>query len=272
MAGLSPGAWCKLLGKQKSEKRMSTSKKALEHVAALDHFYPRATYQIASMIRDRKTLGDWPDWCFLPMSAFFAIIADDPGNMDLTTMASDVARVSALGTWRYTQGVYQFDPDIVDAVLARPLTLDCAALFPLPEFCCLIDSTTKTKPFFVHLEHDLNSGRAELRFLFFMDNGDLFPLTLHLGEYTLEEGIKKWKTEGERVANLKGHLDGRLPSELVPYVAEAMEPAAHLVQYLCSDATLLSNDGEGPIVPAPKTKKGRTRIAVPKAPRVWRVV
>jgi len=56
-------------------------------------------------------LPNWPDWCFLPMSGFYAILSDDAqcDRLPLNQM-EDVARLAAMGTWRVTQGIYRFDP------------------------------------------------------------------------------------------------------------------------------------------------------------------
>ncbi|MEI7307014.1 hypothetical protein, partial [Pectobacterium atrosepticum] len=44
--------------------------------------------------------------------------------------------------------------------------------------------------FWVHLEHDVNDGRDELRLLVDSDNA-LYPLILHLGNWTISEAMDR---------------------------------------------------------------------------------
>ena len=87
----------------------------------------------------RKELGNWPDWCFLPLAGTYAIVSKGktPANQ-----AHHIGILGALAAWRVTQGIYRFDPTTFDAppgerashrVTSRP-----EVLFHLPEWCVYI--------------------------------------------------------------------------------------------------------------------------------------
>ena len=39
------------------------------------HLYPNAWKQVDEFRASRKELGDWPDWCFLPLAGTYAIVS-----------------------------------------------------------------------------------------------------------------------------------------------------------------------------------------------------
>jgi hypothetical protein len=72
-----------------------------------------------------------------------------------------------------TQGVYRFDPTVLDALWETPVTGDIPTevLYHLPEWCVYVNTPGKTwqggslHGFFAHLEHDVDDKRTELRFV-----------------------------------------------------------------------------------------------------------
>lgn len=129
-----------------------------DHVSALGKRYPEA-WKSLDAFRVRKDLPTWPDWCFLPMAAYFNIID--------ASQANDLALFGALYPWRTTQGVYRFDPDIYAAVCDTPLAgnLPMDVFYCLPEWCIYIETpgiqtaAGKLHGAFVHLEWDANTER-----------------------------------------------------------------------------------------------------------------
>jgi hypothetical protein len=54
--------------------------------------------------------------------------------------------------------------------------------------------------FFANLEHDMNSERKELRFVL-DQNGSLFSsIVLHLGEWSVHEGVQRIRDEAKKRA------------------------------------------------------------------------
>lgn len=92
------------------------------------------------MFRDSrgKDLPGWPDWCFMPMAAWYSIACHINGvDRLLLDLATEPARLGALGTWRYTQSVYRLDPDLFKAVWNTVPTgdLPCEVIYRMPEWC-----------------------------------------------------------------------------------------------------------------------------------------
>jgi hypothetical protein len=47
-------------------------------LGAFSRLYPNAWKQVDEFRADRKGLGNWPDWCFLPLAGAFAIVSKGP--------------------------------------------------------------------------------------------------------------------------------------------------------------------------------------------------
>ena len=161
----------------------------LDHLDVAGHMYPDAWKQVDVFRQSRGgTLPKWPAWCFLPMAAWYSIVSSDAGvDMLSPDLVPDVARLAAIGTWRYSQGIYQFD-ESAGAALSQTLLhgeIPTEVLLRLPEWCIYIETPGwkwfggMLHGFWCHLEWDANTGRRELRLLLDTDNG-IFPQILHL--------------------------------------------------------------------------------------------
>jgi hypothetical protein len=117
----------------------------LYHLNALSKQYPQAWKMVEGFRALRgKGLPAWPDWCFLPLAAWNKINKTCPGaNLKSPKLGSDLRKLAAMGTWRYTQGIYQFDQDLLTALINTELTgeLPCEVLLRLPEWSVYIDLT-----------------------------------------------------------------------------------------------------------------------------------
>ena len=123
----------------------------LEHLTAAGKLYPNAWPLVDEFRQDRgKGLPNWPNWCFLPMSAFYAIVSADAKVERLPLkLIGDVARLSALGTWRISQGVYRFDPDLAKALIDSPYYWrhPCGCPIPTPRMVYLCrDARVQLQP------------------------------------------------------------------------------------------------------------------------------
>src|SRR4051812_19272818 len=139
-------------------------------LGSFSRLYPDAWKQVDEFRANRQGLGNWPDWCFLPLAGAFAIVSRGrtvpPG-----ASVQHVGILGALAAWRVTQGIYRFDPTVLDALWETPVTGDIPTevLFHLPEWCVYIPTPDRRwhgaelHGVFAHLEHDVNDRRAELR-------------------------------------------------------------------------------------------------------------
>ena len=91
-------------------------------VGKLNHkVWKRADFLRAS--RGKDGLPDWPEWCYLPIGGWLAIVSGGSSKVSLH-MGGNVGRLAALGTWRATQGIYRFDPTIYQAIINTPMDGD----------------------------------------------------------------------------------------------------------------------------------------------------
>jgi len=244
------------------------------------HLYPDAWKRVDEFRASRKDLGDWPDWCFLPLAGTYAIVSKGK-TLQSPSLVQHVGILGALAAWRVTQGIYRFDPTTFDALWATPVSGDIPTevLFHLPEWCVYIPTPDKIwqgstlNGFFAHLEHDVKDRRTELRLVLDVSGaaGDqLVVMPIHLGKGGVTEGVGAMMKESARhfpvtVYTAPGEAE-RLSSDISPLVS--------LLLYLCSQAAEIKEAGAGmraPSHPKPqKTKKGM-RIFAPEHPSRWEV-
>lgn len=254
-----------------------------DHLIAAGHLYPSAWKQADSFRADRGVDGlpDWPDWCYLPMSAWYAIVSADAGVERLgpqhVSLVGDVARLAALGAWRCTQGIYRFDPALYNAVCETPVNGDLPhdVLYRLPEWCVYMETpelqwlNSPLHGVFAHMEWDVNSGRPELRLLMDAD-AQLAPLPLHLGAWSLAESISRMLDEAAVQAIAAGFaVDGH--AEAVKVLRHQVEPVVSLLLYLCAQASEIGDGVAKPANPAPKRTKAGLRMFPADRPTTWDV-
>lgn len=243
------------------------------HLDQVARDYPGVWATLDVFREDKEGLGGWADWCFLPLAASYAVVSQG-GHMP-PDKVGDVGRLGALYAWRYTQGIYRIDPSLLDDIGSTPITGDLPSdvLMQLPEWCIYIETPGLTwigQPmhgFFVHLEHDAEDRRAELRFLIDLDDW-LLPMPLHLGAWPLAEGIKRMLQESARHGDVR-QQDLHAIQDLM---RDSFSRAVNLVLFVVSQAgEIKSASGQRPGNPLPeKTKRGMRLFAADK-PSVWDV-
>lgn len=236
--------------------------------------WPQAWQQVKGFraVKD-KDLPDWPDWCYIPIAAGVAIATQgDNSRLYQATIDKRLspAVITAAATWRVSQGVYRFDADLYNSLVTQPLdgNVPCEALKRLPEWCVYIETYNASfydmsiVGFWAHLEHDANDGRMELRFVLMTEDGSNIPVSVHLGDWTLEEGLERMKAE-----SLK-HTPPGIGFDKIKEVdiSAEIEPLLQLVVYLCAE------NADMPQIRHPNTRVRMSgQVDVPREPRFWTV-
>lgn len=254
-------------------------------------YYPR-TPQFVDLIRREKggKVPDWPNWCFIPMAGWLEVIKDDLGAdfaLDPHRYAVDIANLAAIGTWRYTQGIYRIDADVARALVATPFLREIPAevLFRLPEWCLYVDCAglaleyggVPVFGFWVHLEYDMNTTTPELRFL--VDAGEpeqwqLFPFAVPMGGLTVAEAIGRVISPVVAASEPLSAAVGDSLADIVAPGARFISQIMPLVLFLCSEEPGIVSPKDPalrPSRPQPKRTKDGWRLFPAPGPRVWNV-
>lgn len=244
--------------------------------------YPWAWRQ-ADMFRQDKgeDLPDWPNWCFLPLAGAHAIVSGAPGHP--LDVAQEIGIFGALAAWRVTQGIYRFDSDLYASVIDTPLTGDipCDVLYQLPEWCVYVEtpelfvSDMRVYGFFAYLEHDINTGRAELRLV--IDGESISQVILHLGKWTLQEAISKAQAEAKRQAvkasmsRAAAVLSQLEDAGMHKALEDVATPCINLLLFICSQAGEVGTPEHRPENPKPKWAKKAWRLFPARNTTAWDV-
>ncbi|MDF1554424.1 MAG: hypothetical protein P1P84_15240 [Deferrisomatales bacterium] len=247
-----------------------------QQVAELARRYPGIWKAVDGFRASRgRELPEWPGWRYLPLAGAHAIASSGKPAPLAPREAAWVGRIGALAAWRPTQGIYRYDPELLEGLWTTPLAgeLPVEFFFRLPEWCVYLELGGRAglHGAYAHLEWDANDGRCEVRFLLDPGDGveDLLPVPLHLVPGgSLHDAAQAAQAETARQARNLGFptLGAGLPMD------EALSPMVSLLLYLCSEEPDV-RDGRGsqrlPRRPVPtRTKKG-LRLFPPNEPTVW---
>lgn len=258
----------------------------IKHLAAAMKHYPSTSRLVDTFRGNRdKDIQEWPSWCFIPMAGWYAIVSNDnadqcgPGGQLPLHLVSDVGRLAALGTWRYSQGIYSFDADLQHALCETVIagSIPSEALFRLPEWCVYIETPGRTwlgdtlHGYWAHLEHDINSGRAELRLLMDTEQ-ELLPIPVHIGKWTVTEAIDRSMSESTKQATKHNTTNFNVGMDTVASIAEEINPLISLLLYICSEEPEIDNSrqpGKHPQRATHKKVKGGWRLFPAEKPSRW---
>jgi hypothetical protein len=222
----------------------------VQHLESVSRDYPGIWRQYARFLalRGHPDLGDWPAWCFCPMAAAYAIVSGGGERTVELGRSLEISKVAALAAWRQTQGVYRFDPTLLEELLATPIAGDLPVehLQRLPEWCVYVElgglrlGAQQADPqlseplhgFFAHLERDAEDGRTELRLLLDQDAG-LIPIALHLGG-TIEASIAGFVAHANMQIAKRGAPLPAMGADLIGAISRAAAPLISALLYLCS--------------------------------------
>jgi hypothetical protein len=249
--------------------------------------YPDCWRQIDHVRHSVRAEGvTWPEWCWTPMAASYAVVSGGGDNRVPLERAHDVGRLAALSTWRLTQGIYRVDETLLDELWASDVdgALPVETLHHLPEWCVYVETPGRTwqgqllRGFWAHLEHEVDTGSTELRLLIDTDE-ELLPLPLPLGRgggtladagfALLDSATAQLARSGD---SWRATAIQRDASASVAELTAALRPLVSVVLYLCTTAEALrADDGRTPSRPEPRpARRGETpRYYPPAKPAVY---
>lgn len=222
----------------------------------------------------------WPEWCFVPMSAWNAFVLDRAFTIPPAIISIQMSRLHALMGWRYSKGIYRFDPEIFELLVNNPPegNIPSSVLKRLPEWSVYVETPggipqmPDLKGFFCSLEYEISERNPEvpeeLRLLLITDkalNG-MLPVPLKLGDWTVAEALNMIIRE----SGMSKKTNDRLTAE----VAEYVRPLLSLVLWICSDAPEIDSErqpGTSPSRPAEKKVKRGWRIFPASHEKIWTV-
>ncbi|EIZ8585526.1 hypothetical protein MQY53_003097 [Salmonella enterica subsp. enterica] len=252
--------------------------------------YPGA---MAKIERARQMKGrefpDWPYWCFLPMPIWTTLLINrEPDKYPpVSQEQKEILKLSVLGTWRYSKGVYTLHPVLLRALTETTLSdvLPVDVLLRLPEWCVYIRTPGITMKgealhgFWATINDD-TSGNSNKKSLYLLLNRQSGTEMEYL---SLKPGSVSTLLNERFDHNAARHMDAGLVGKLKksePFVAfmkgetENLSKLLSILLYLCSDEPEIDSErypGTYPVRPKPvKTKKG-FRLFPASGPRYWSV-
>ncbi|MHC1699345.1 MAG: AcrVA2 family anti-CRISPR protein [Geobacteraceae bacterium] len=253
----------------------------LKQLHEISKVYPDAWKWVEKFFKAKgNELPAWPKHVFLPMAGWREIVCDGSGEevLDLR-LGCDIYRLSAIGTWRYTQGVYRFDSDFYAEISETDLNgnIPVDVLFRLPEWCIYVETPGRDllgralHGFYAHLENDEITQCWQ--FWFFLDaEGFLFPFVIDVGPWTVIEGIDRALAEANRVWDLGGNPKLMFSDTERHSFANIVKPLLSMVLYLCSEEPEIEGPLPGrPSQPKPKKTRKGMRLFAPNRPTIWKI-
>jgi hypothetical protein len=248
------------------------------HLLAAKKLYPGAEEHVKHFHAGRgNPLPKWPEWCFLPMAGWNVIVANE-NNVDDGTLSGkligDVYRLAAIGTWRYSKGVYRFDDDLMTSLINAPVlgNLTFERFEGLPEWCVYIETPNQTwlgnplNGFFAMLVWDAATKEPEIRFLLDTE-GSLFGFPLTLGDITIMQSVEEVTNSASELCS-KTEGEGLPVDVIAPIITNKISPLVSAVLYLCSNQALIIDEQDLNAKPVPKNIES---WGEPDKARVWHV-
>ena len=246
---------------------------------------------VAMALREKTDRKYWPNWCFIPKHVWLSILhvaqnknvsfettAQNPKTYDLTT------RLTSIGTWRYSQGIYNFEPEIYNALLESeiPEILPSNILLQLPEWSMYIPTPKMTfygynvYGFFASLDVAIDDENDDITpYLFItLDTEELhtipIPLTNENLISTIDNIIRK-KTSSDEI-DIIDVLGG---NEMIKTMTlKTITPLLSLLLYICGNEPEIDNLKKPKTSPSnPQTRKikGVYKVFPATNPVIWTI-
>lgn len=233
--------------------------------------FPDAEQQMLGYQKIRSELSkDWPEWCYLPMAAVYAIITKGAdiaiAQAIMAEKPDSLPKLTAALIWNRTKMVYKFDGTLSELLAKQSITdeIPIEVLYRLPYPCIFIESPGKLlgrafDGYFAWLEFDVNNRMPELRLLYLMRDGGTVPYPLMLKGKTIPEF---WKATEE---SARSRTSESIPDEVPAWpLYSTFASAVNHILYLCAENADVSPSAAS--VSTPKRSHG-----VPQEPQLWDV-
>src|SRR6478609_1639881 len=207
-----------------------------------------------------------PSWWFLPFSTLKKLGCEFPG------IVSKISCFEGLAAWRPTQGIYVFDPllldELSDTIADRPIPGE--VILRMPEWCIYLTSATGFLVgdeglcgCFAFLSYDDSIDQPALRFLLdFGADSLMATIAIPLNGVSITEGVQQSCADMAhilRTADRREALCELAEIDLTAYT-RAVTPLVNLVVYICSvnsDIVGFRHGGQVPRHPiAVRTRRG----------------
>ena len=219
---------------------------------------PGAVEKANTFRKVRADFGDnWPDWCYLPMAAVYAIItnvatAEDAKRIMIESGVYRLAELTAAIIWMRSKVIFSFDHTLSDILMEQPLDSDIPThiIERLPYQAVYIERDIQTpnekyKGFFAWLEWDVNNRQQELRLLFLSSDTHAESVPILMTEGTIDNSLLALISSGAaRASDILQHPDAQYLLGIIQSDAASASPFPptnilagcinHLL-YLCSD-------------------------------------
>lgn len=184
---------------------------------------------------------------------------------ELDACFQEVAILCALSSWRPTQGIYRFDPDLYEELLDMPLTGDLPfeILYQLPEWCVYVETPHLEHyyGFFACLDYHSYAGDPEIGLFIVCDRSDGFYAdVLPFSKAPLAEIVEASCT-----------TDGVVHGLGLADKLEVYQRTISLLLYLCASNAEIGRSGKRPALPSPRKTKDGWRLFSPDKPTTWDV-
>lgn len=228
--------------------------------------------------RGRCGIPNWPEPCFLPRLLWAGIL---PANLPYAPFEMHilVRSLAAVGAWRFTQGVYCFDPTAYEAICATPPKgpLGAKNVEGPPDYCSylvtpgLMIGAFPVRGAYVYLDFDFKRNCLGLCMTFDLD-GQYLVFDIALNSGTLEEALNIAMAR-EIETTSPGAAAALMASgpNTAKDLCRAVETVVSLYLYLCAQNADFGDGSERPAKPQPTRTKRGYRLFPPNNPKIWTV-
>lgn len=230
--------------------------------------YPKLTPKINEVITsgDRKA---WPPEVLIPFVGWASIYKkyypEAKGSLEDMIKVSDLMCV---GTWRYSQGIYRLNSDLLKSLeftTDLPNNIPLNVFTRLPEWCLYLDvqiplAEIPTYGYFILLDWDQRVEKCELRIVADTETG-LTAIPITLAEEPLTDAVAVFASEEMR-------------DDSVPKLIPAIKKILSILLYLCSNEPEIDNErmpGTSPVRGEPQKIKDGWAVFPLSQPHIWRV-